>query len=175
MPGGAAHTAGIELTQCAAVATIPSLLAKSLLDAVGLKSLDGDGEVGIALALHLVAFPGGPERPRRFEVLLPHEPVHGDAHDHLVADERLPVEPSPRHLSRLDGAHRRVDRRGRHRDLLGRVDLRIGGEAHLVHAHPDRLNEPAVEQFLHGTGERLLRRVTETHDVPQHVRGVIGA
>ena len=38
---------------------------EALLDALGLEALDGDGEVGVALDLHLVALPRGPERPWR--------------------------------------------------------------------------------------------------------------
>ena len=132
MPGSAAHTAGTEFTQCAAVATMPGLLFEPGLDAFRLEALDGDRKVRIAADLHFVAFTDRPECPSGVEVFLPHQPVHRDAHDGFTVHKGFPVEPPARDLTGLDHAHRRVDGRGGHGDLLRRAHGGIGPEPESV-------------------------------------------
>ena len=48
----------------------------------------------------------GPEAPVGIEMAVAHEPVHGDADDDLVANQRLPVELASPDLTRLDDAQR---------------------------------------------------------------------
>ncbi len=85
---------------------------------LGLKPLDRDREVRVSPDFHLVALAFGPECPCGIEVFLTHEPIHRDAHDDLVADERLPVELPAGDLAGLDDSEWRVDGRGGHRHLL---------------------------------------------------------
>ena len=98
---------------------------------LGVEALDHDRDVGVAADLHLVALPGA-QCPCGVEVFLTHEPVHRHPHHGLAVDQGLPVELAARDLAGLDDAQRRVDRRGRHRDLLSGTHLRVGVEAHLV-------------------------------------------
>ena len=96
----------------------PGIALQPGFHAFRLPALDRDEGVRVSADLDFVALPGRPERPRRIEVFLTHQPVDRDPDDHGVADQRLPVEAPPGHLARLDHPDRRVDRPGRHRHLL---------------------------------------------------------
>src|SRR4029450_13160937 len=51
----------------------------------------------------------GPERPRRIEMFLAHEPIGAHGHERYAADRPLPGEAVRRDAPRRDRADRRVD------------------------------------------------------------------
>ncbi len=95
---------------------------------LGVETVHHDVEVGVDLHLDFVALAFGSEFPCRIEVFLPHEPIHRDAYDRFVVDDRFPVEFAARDLARLDDADDRSRRQEAHhprprRHDVGRVAL----------------------------------------------------
>ena len=152
----------------------PRVADEALLNALGLPALHGDEGVRVAAHLNLVAFPGRSESPCWIEIFLAHQPVDRDPHHDGVGDDGVPAESSPGNLTGGDHADRRLNRRGGHRDLLAGPDDGFGGESESVDDQPDRLEEAAVEQFLHRPANGALGCAAETHHMAEHVRCAVG-
>ena len=69
----------------------------------------------------------------------------------------------------------RVDRRGGHRHLVRRAQLRVDVEAQLVGDHEHRLAKAGAERVGHDAGARLLGRLAEQHPVAHDVGRAVGA
>ena len=106
MPGAAAHTYGTEFTQCIAVATMPRLRFKPSSSDAGCQPWNVTSTGGSPVISTSKRSRFGPKRPRRVEVLLPHQPVHRGDHDGFAVDERLPPKALRGDESGLDDADR---------------------------------------------------------------------
>ena len=142
---------------------------------LGVQLLEGGEAAGVAGDLDLEALPVRPEGPGGVEVLLTHQPVDRGGHHRLTVDGCLPGEPLRRHRPRLDRADGRVDRRRGHSHLVGRLQLGLDVEAHLVGDHEDRLAEAATEHVDHDAGAGLPGGLAEQHPVAHDVGGAVGA
>ena len=89
MPGSAAQTSGMALTQWLAVATTPGFRCSPSAIVWRLQSFEGEAHGGVAGDLDLEAFAAPTEIPVRFQVLLAHQPVD------RRRDDRLAVERGP--------------------------------------------------------------------------------
>ena len=135
MPGSARHTYGIEFTQCIAVATMPRLRRSPSSIDDGCRPWNVTSTGGSPSISTSKRSPSGPNVHGGSRCSWPMNQLTAATIDRLAADERFPAEPLRGDQARLDHADRRVDRRGRDRDLVRRAQLRVDREAQLVGDH----------------------------------------
>ena len=177
MPGSAATTYGIALTQWLAVTTTPGLRTRPSSIAGGLQALEGDLHVGVAGDLDLEALALGAELPRRVEVLLAHQPVDGGGHDRDAVDQWRASGSGARRPGRAR-RRRSARRSARWRPRPPAPSRSRGSAAKPISATIIRTDglEPAAEQRRPSGSTSASSGVhAEAHDVAHDVGGVVGA